>query len=479
MRLLIPTLLAALIAAPVDAQRSPVTRRDLATAYLQVDRIASSREIPPARRADWNRQFDRTTLAFFSGDFGRVLQQMHDLLAQMLGDASSDSPTRQLLALRLEPGQRVLISGRDRLLEVSATVLYTDSSLQRARSLRLRLLDEAGTSYAERLVEIPASAVAGQAVTVSLDASAISSGVGRYRLEATLPAAQLPLVTDVFVLSEPAAATRARLERALDAVPAQTDPQDVAAVRARIDLIRERPDPSNSAQFIANPAALIPEVEAEIRSLAAGRKPFELRVGDYWRTITGPAGPVPLRLYAPRAVALGSPLPVVVALHGAGADENMFLEGYGAGRIRALADSIGFILLSPNTSGFLRDAAGLDSALAVLERLYVIDRSRVYVLGHSMGGAATLRLAAERRAMLRAAAVIAGVGNIPADGQMTPTLFLGAETDLVIPVTRVKGTYDQAVAAGAIVEYQQADNWGHTLVVGARLDDVLRWLFNR
>lgn len=479
MRPLVCFLLAVLGAAPLGAQGSAVTRRDLAAAYLQVDHLAMTRGIPAERRAEWNRQFDRTTLAFFGGNFGRVLQEMHDLLARMVGDAAPASPTRQLLALRLDPGQRVLVTGRDRLLEVSTTVMYTDSSLAAPRTLTLRLRDAAGTVYATRSVEIPAGARAGQAVTVTMDVNTIINGVGRYRLEATLPGAQLLLATDLFVMAEPADVARARLERALGALPASADPQDIAALRARIALITETPDPANSAQFLADPAALVAAADAEARALAAGRKPYELRAGDYWRTITGPAGAVPVRVYAPREVALGARMPVVIALHGAGADENMFFEGYGAGRIRQLADSIGFILLSPNTTAFMRDPAALDSALAVLERLYVIDRHTVFVIGHSMGGAATLRFASERRALVRAAAVIAGAGAVPANGQMAPTLFLGAETDLVIPVTRVRASFEQAVAAGAVVEYQQADGWGHTLVVGARLDDVMRWLFNR
>lgn len=479
MRLLASLVLAAVLAAPLSAQGSAVTRRDLATAYLQVDRVAMTRGIPAERRAEWNRQFDRTTLAFFGGDFPRVLREMHDLLARMLNDAGTASPTRQLLALRLDPGQRTLVTGRDRILEVSTTVMYTDSSLALPRSLTLRLLDGRGTVYATRNVEIPATAVPGQAVTVTMDAAPIINGVGRYRLEATLAGAQLPLTSEIFVMAAPAEVVRARLERALGAVPASADPQDVAAVRARIALITDRPDPANSAQFLANPAALAAEIDGEIRALASGRKPYELRAGDYWRTITGPTGPIPARLYAPREVALGAEMPVVIALHGAGADENMFFEGYGAGRLRSLADSAGFILLSPNTTAFTRDVGALDSALAVLERLYVIDRNSVFVIGHSMGGAATVRLAAERKSMVRAAAVIAGTGAVPANGQMSPLLFVGAETDLVIPMARVRAAYSHAVAAGAVVEFQQADGWGHTLVVGARIDDVVRWVFSR
>lgn len=465
------------VARPLTAQGTVVTRRDLADAYLQVDRVAMTYGLPAERRAEWNRSFDRTTLAFFGGNFAKVLRDMHDLLARMTGDSAVASPTRQLLPLRLEAGQRVLVSGRDRALEVSATVMYADSTLMQPRTLTLRVLDSAGTTLARGALTVPANAVAGQAATTRLDLGAIINGVGRYRIEATLPGAKMPRVTDVFIMAESAEAARTRLQGMIAALPASVDPQSLAAVRARAALITERPNPSSSAQFLADPVALTVAVDREVRALARGDKPFTLRAGDQWRTITGPAGAIPMRIYAPRGVALGARMPVVFALHGAGADENMFFEGYGAGRMKALADSLEFILVSPETNAMMRDLAGFDSTLAVLEREYVIDRSTIYVLGHSMGAAATMRLATERRNIVRAAVLLAGGGVPPANGQMSPLLFIGAETDLVIPVTRVRASYDAAVAAGAVVEFQQADGWGHTLVVGARLDDAVRWLF--
>ncbi len=465
------------LAAPLAAQGMVVTRRDLADAYLQVDRVAMTFGLPADRRAEWNRSFDRTTLAFFGGNFPKVLRDMHDLLARMTGDSAIASPTRQLLPLRLEAGQRVLVSGRDRALEVSATVMYIDSSFTQARTLNLRVLDSVGTALARGTLTVPSDAVAGQAATTRLDLAAVISGVGRYRIEATLPGAKVVRTTDIFIMSESAVSARTRLQAAIASLPATVDPQSLGAVRARAALITERPDPSSSAQFLADPVALTAAVDREVRGLARGEKPFALRAGDQWRTVTGPAGAIPMRIYAPRGVALGARMPVVFALHGAGADENMFFEGYGAGRLKALADSLEFILVSPETNAMMRDIAGFDSTLAVLEREYVIDRARIYVIGHSMGAAATMRLASERRSVVRAAVLLAGGGVPPTNGQMSPLLFIGAETDLVIPITRVRASYEAAVAAGAVVEFRQADGWGHTLVVGARLDEAVRWLF--
>lgn len=469
----------ALGAPTLAAQGGAVTRRDLAEAYLSVDRLAMTRGVPEAQRADWNRAFDRTTLAFFGGDFPRVLRDMHDLIAKLSGDSAVASPTRSALALRLRAAPRVLVSGRDRALEAQVAVMYTDPALSLPRTMSVRLRAADGRTLATQSMTVPAAAPAGTVVRASFEPSAIISAPGRYTLEATLAGATLPLVTELFVLAEPADSVRVRLLRALQAAPATADPQAVASARARIGLIVETPDEGNSAQFIADPAALASSVEQEVRQIVAGRNPYGLRPGDTWRALQGPAGEVPFRLYAPREVGLGSRMPVVFALHGAGADENMFLEGYGDGRLRALADSIGFILVSPNTTALMRDIAAFDTLVALLEREYVVDRNTMYVLGHSMGGAATVRLATERRELVRAAAVIAGVGAPPPRGEMSTLLMLAAETDLVVPAARVYRAAQAMQATGATVEYDVAMGWGHTLIVGARLDAVVRWLFER
>lgn len=473
-------LVAAAVLAPLLPAQSPaVSRRDLADAYLQVDAVAMARGVPEAHRAAWNRDFDRTTLAFFGGDFRRVVRDMHDIVARMVGDSAATSPTRQLLALRLRSTPRVLVAGRDRTLSVSATVLYVGDGIAPARTLQLRLLNPAGQAYTSGTLSIPPGVLDGATFTATLAIDDIVRAPGRYIVEATLPGAQLPLRTDVFVLAEPADSLRERLLREIAALPAAADPQAVASVRARAELIVERANENNSAQFIADPAALALDLDREVRGLATGRSPYAQRPGDIWRVITGPNGRIAFRLYAPREVNTATPLPVVFALHGAGADENMFLEGYGDGRLRTLADSLGFILVSPATANLGPDLAAFDSLLAVVSRDYVIDRRRIHLIGHSAGGALTAQLAAARRAQIRSAAVIAGAGAVPPNGAMSPTLFVGAETDLVIPVTRVRASYEQILASGALVEYQLATGWGHTLVVGALMDEVVRWVFNR
>lgn len=470
-------LLLALIPAVMEAQGSAVTRRDLADAYLLIDRLAMTRGLPTAQRADWNRDFDKTTLAFFGGDFARVLRQMHDLTARMLGDSAPASPSRQLLSLRLRTSPRVFTPD-DSAVHLTLTVMYADTSLRGARSLTLRVLRPDGTAIVSRELVVPAGAAAGSEHRISLAAASLGLDRGRYVAEASLAGAAITLRTPLFAMSMRADSARAELGRMAALVEEKADAQVRASLRARLTLLADAPDENNSAQFLTDPVAISDAILQEIDAIGAGRDPYR-RTGDLWRVLKMPNGEVPLRLYVPPQARTARALPVVIALHGAGADENMFLEGYGAGRLRALADSVGFVLLSPLTTAFVREPGTLDSALALVARSATIDRARVYLIGHSMGGAATLRIASESREQIRAAVVLAGAGAVPSGGRIAPTLFIGAETDLVIPVTRVRVTYDQFVAAGAPVEFEQADGWGHTLIVGAHLERAVRWLLQR
>jgi len=470
-------LLLAIIPAALAAQGSVVTRRDIADAYLVIDHLAITRGLPPAQRAEWNRDFDRTTLAFFGGDFARVLRQMHDLTARMVGDSAPGSASRQLLALRLRSSPR-LLTPSDSALRLTLTVMYSDSTLRAARRVTIRVLHSDGSVIGGGDITVPADAPVGSVHVFSISPASLALGRGRFIVEATLAGADVTLRAPLYAMEISADSARAELERMAAAGDANADPQLRAAFRARLALLTDTQDESNSAQFLADPVALTDALLQEVEAIAAGRDPYR-RTGDVWRVLKMPNGQVPLRLYVPPQARTERALPVVIAFHGAGADENMFLEGYGAGRLRDLADSIGFVLLSPLTNAFLREPGTLDSALALMARSATIDRERVYVIGHSIGGAAAIGIASQAREQIRAVVVMAGVGAVPAGGRIAPTLFIAGETDLVLLIARARATYDQFVAAGAPVEFEQADGWGHTLIVGAHLERALRWLLQR
>jgi poly(3-hydroxybutyrate) depolymerase len=95
----------------------------------------------------------------------------------------------------------------------------------------------------------------------------------------------------------------------------------------------------------------------------------------------------PVALYVPPAYDGSKPFPLVVFLHGRGSSE---ADALGVPWIRALADETGAIVAAPYARGDIQYAdpapADIYAAVDAVERAFAIDRHRVFLAGHSMGG---------------------------------------------------------------------------------------------
>ncbi len=181
---------------------------------------------------------------------------------------------------------------------------------------------------------------------------------------------------------------------------------------------------------------------------------------------------IPMRIVAPPAlVASKRPVGVLLALHGAGGDENMFVDAYGQGIAARLAAEQGLVLVSPTTTPFVQSAEPLDSLLALLRREFRVDSSRVFVMGHSMGAGAAASLARARPAQIAAVVCLAGGAPVSVAGA-PPMLFIGAALDPIIPAARVR-----AAAEGTPTgRYEELAAEGHTLMVRRGVLRGMAWL---
>ena len=157
----------------------------------------------------------------------------------------------------------------------------------------------------------------------------------------------------------------------------------------------------------------------------------------------------------------------------------MFMDAYGVGRIKELADEHGFLLVTPLTYAFGGENMGpyFDILMKVITHDYPVDESRVYVLGHSMGGGATANLTSIRGQKLAAVAPLCGYRAITSAPESTPPILAyAAELDPLARPAQVEAAVAKTREAGNEVEYRLMENWGHTLVVGKILPDVIEWL---
>lgn len=162
---------------------------------------------------------------------------------------------------------------------------------------------------------------------------------------------------------------------------------------------------------------------------------------------------------------LSEPVTVVIGLHGAGGSENLFFEGYGGGLAVQEAIKRGWVFLSPRASG----SAAADS-LQWLREVREIKASRVFVMGHSMGGGLALGSGALKPA---AVAVFApAASGIPSNLAETPIfLAVGAQEMGMLK----NGATKMSEAVKKKGEYREYDPCEHLMIVADAVPDAYRF----
>jgi predicted esterase len=305
--------------------------------------------------------------------------------------------------------------------------------------------------------------------------------VGPYRVELIAPDGTRHLACRWYIAEQPA--DYQRRINVLHLNDVKQDSQELllatAAVAARNNLLADQFSENESARFTCDPLKLMSELEHEIGELENDRDPFVARTGDYWRTFVLGALQVPARVYAPAAArATGKPLPLVIALHGAGGEEALFMEAYGNGEIKRLADEKGFIVVAPSTYYAMTAPDAVEGIIHALSYDYLIDPKRVYVIGHSLGAMTAQSYATRWPSRVAAVCMIAGGTPFPNQNRIAPTMIIGADADPILAGAGmdVSKVADDARRAGLPVEFRLMKNEGHTLVVGDALPDAIDWL---
>jgi pimeloyl-ACP methyl ester carboxylesterase len=447
------------LAAPAVADPLPVGREDLGRAWLRMERTLQAHPPKPEVRKRLGDAFDVKTLAFFRGGFREVVRGIDAITAELRGISSTDGPGAFALAFRLDFDPPVWVIGRTERATMTGGALYEvaidDAGLGK---LRIRLLDPAGRTQ----MEMPVRSAAPSG-TASLAAKGLEPGVHEYRIVG--PGIDEP-AGRVVVMREHPEEIRARNEKRIAALPEDAPPRAVACVRARNALIVTKPSPAQSYTWISDPHSLSVEVGAELDALAKGKDPYRGRTGDRWALVDVEGDGIPYRIFVPDSVG-EKPVPLVVALHGAGADENAFFEGYGAGRIRDLAAQRGFIVVAPRTLSVARKPGAFPALVDAIAEDYAIDPARVYVLGHSLGGMATGLFARAHGDRIAAACQMAGGrGRTGRDGP--PILFVHAGQDRVVRTP--------PPPESALVTVRRYADEAHTFVVGKALPAAIDWL---
>jgi predicted esterase len=221
-------------------------------------------------------------------------------------------------------------------------------------------------------------------------------------------------------------------------------------------------------------ARLLAEAEAAVRTVRAGGHYYAApRAGEFWLTVPVNRDAVPVRLFAPEAVKHGKPLPLVIALHGAGGSENLFFDAYGRGAIVRLCRARGWLLVCPR--GRLLDMTPpVEELAAAVGRLYPVDAKRVFLVGHSLGAMQAVGVAGKSPRAFAAVAALAGSGLVrPSAAVKDVPFFVGeGEEDGVLPHGG-QALRDNLERVGVrTVRFRSYPDTEHLTVVEAALPDV-------
>lgn len=457
----------------------PVTRSDLALALIEFEQTLANHPITPGGAEAVNREFDRATLAFFSGSFGEVIRQLNDLRRRLIEPQSQPADlVAGSLKVRVDPPVWVIGSSTKPIARI--THMFELAMEKSTMPFVLRVRSTAGTVVLERGFTVDAGPTTRVDQSISVDPAELKAGL--YFLEIG-PRGDTGVVTGRWLVAPKSLDSTRRendvrlekLEKALS--PAADLTHAVFNARGRNALLSDRPSEDALAEWLSDLSALAKLLDGELAALEAGRNPYRRLTGDHWRSLRLGGGRVPCRVFAPTVAAGDEPRPLMIAFHGAGGDENMFMDAYGRGLIKSLAEKSGFIVASPLTYPFLLNPALADELVEMLARDYEIDRTRVYVVGHSLGGGAASRIARERTGLAAAVCCIAG-GDFNAATKSTPALVFGGELDPIGDPRDLKRGAAAASSAGLPVEYRQVEDYGHTLMVDKVLPDAVSWLLS-
>lgn len=242
--------------------------------------------------------------------------------------------------------------------------------------------------------------------------------------------------------------------------------------------------------------------EAALASLKAGRDPFSGRTGDMERhyRLEGADEILPYRVYVPAKYDGKTAYPLIIALHGLGADQGSFFDGYGK-RLPKLAEEHGYIVAAPlgyRVDGFYGmninrlmggdDDPGVErkleysekdvlSVLNLMRKDYKIDPSRIYLMGHSMGAIGTWHLGAKHPQIWAALAPFSGFG-IPATAaamKAIPEIIVHGDADPTVAVGGSRAMVAELKRLGAELRYIEVPGGNHMNVVEPNLQAVIEF----
>jgi predicted peptidase len=208
-------------------------------------------------------------------------------------------------------------------------------------------------------------------------------------------------------------------------------------------------------------------------------------------------------LYVSSKVSKDKKNPLIVALHGLGGDGNFLVRD----RLVDLAEEGGYIVVGPmgyNVGGWygspvvvfrgrsieppnLSELSEKDvmNVLALMRKEFNVDNKRTYLMGHSMGGAGTLFLAAKYPSDWASIAAIAPAAFLMLKDRKEyltkikdagiPVMVVQGDKDTAVPVTYTRQWIDTMKELGMKYEYIELPGGDHGTVINDGMPNIFKF----
>lgn len=456
---------------PVQIQRSDFT----AAVHRFVQAYAAHRPAPGEARSQIHRAYDEAIYFNLTSRADQAIQRLNQL-CDVLDPAQTNAGVRSLVrSLQVQVSPPVGWRNRPGIMRIRIARMYrVDTPLP----VSLRLVIRADTPDQKVYLDEPVK-IEESGPPFALTRAGPEAPMGKYLIELVGPdSTHYPV--DRWTVTE-VSFDVLRQGNAIQSL--QLKPEDpptadaLVALTTRNSLLSDRPDENNSAQYLADPLELGRAVQSETEYMVMGKNPYTDRTGDWWRGIQSGAMQIPARVYAPERARTRAAMPLLIALQGGGGDESSFMEEVGAGKLKKLADDLGFIVVAPNSFWLRNNLAAFNSIVDSMSLTYAIDKSRVYVLGHSSGAGMAAQMVGPNAHKVAAMVLISG-GDFAEVTRLPRTLMYSGGVDPFFTPAQAQSAAGAARKAGLPVELRTVNDAGHLLLADDVLEEAVKWMLS-
>lgn len=171
-------------------------------------------------------------------------------------------------------------------------------------------------------------------------------------------------------------------------------------------------------------------------------------------------------LSVPDGYSPSRPRPLILALHPGGERMRYYGSAYASAIVQPAALPVNAIIVAPDCpTAAWTDAAAEAAVMTLLDRVlreYAVDRTRVVVVGYSIGGRGTWFLSSHHPDLFTAAVPMAASTSESIDTLATmPTYVVHSRRDQVMPFAAAERTAQQLEKLGRTIRFEALDTPTH------------------